>query len=163
MLRDKLGQWLTWTRMHWERFQWSILRAEASRRHSWAWSWRGPPTQTSSGRRTDSYTGQIRCPCPCIALITVSVREKNMWISIMSLIPSLSHRLLYVTFRTFSWSWVSSPTNTWFPCVRFIHNYTWFQCVSCKLPRSTVEIRITNGCAWLKHNLHLISRLPLSS
>ena len=84
----------------------------------------------------------------------------NDRLSIKSLIPRLSHRLSYVTFRTVSWSWNSSPTISWpvgCASVYIIHMYP--MCVTQNAARGTVEIRMTNGCAQLKRNHDLISVL----
>ena len=79
----------------------------------------------------------------------------NGLINFISLIPRLSHRLSYFTFRTISWSCVSSPTITWLPVryasVYIIHMYP--MCVAQSAARGTVKselgqwIRITIGCA----------------
>ena len=79
---------------------------------------------------------------------------------IISLIPRLSHRLSYVTFRTISWSWNSSPTISWpgrYASLYIIHIYP--TCVAQSAARGTVEIRMTIGWAQLKHNHDLISVL----
>ena len=49
---------------------------------------------------------------------------KGVLVNIISLIPRLSHRLSYVSFRTtcISWSWNSSPTISWLP-VRYASIY----------------------------------------
>ena len=87
----------------------------------------------------------------------------SLWAS--QSIPRLSHRLSYVTFRTISWSWNSSPTISWLPVryasVYIIHMYP--MCVAQSAARGTVEIRMTIGCAQLKRNLDLIlKRIALS-
>ena len=90
-------------------------------------------------------------------------------VNIRSLIPRLSHRLSYVTFRTTSWSWNSSPTILWLP-VRYASVYIIHMnsmCVTQNATRGTVKselgqwIRINIGCARLKRNLDLIS-VPFS-
>ena len=67
------------------------------------------------------------------------------WLSIIiSLIPRLSHRLSYVTFQTISWSWNSSPTNTWLPMrcasVYIIHMNP--MCAAQSAARSTVKLEL---------------------
>ena len=85
--------------------------------------------------------------------------------AIISLIPTLSHRLSYLTFRTISRSCVGTPTITWLPCV-YAYVYIMHMnpmCVAQSAARGTVKselgqwIRITIRCAQLKRNLELIS------
>ena len=85
---------------------------------------------------------------------------------IISLIPRLSHRLLYLTFRTISWSWNSS-TNYFmaraFLRVRFHNTHESYVCRAkcrvCGTVKSKLGqwIRINIGRARLKRNLDLIS------
>ena len=80
---------------------------------------------------------------------------------IISLIPRLSHRLSYVTFRTISWSWNSSPTISWPRALRVrLHNtHVSYVCRAKCRARGTVEIRMAIGYAQLKRNHDLISVL----
>ena len=87
----------------------------------------------------------------------------TVWI--ISLIPRLSHRLEYLTFRTISCSCNSSPTISWLP-MRYASVYIMHMnpmCVAQSAARGTVKsklgqwIRINIGSARLKRNLDLIS------
>ena len=85
---------------------------------------------------------------------------------IISLIPRLSHRLEYFSFRTISWSWNSSPNYFMARAlrVRFHHNthesyVCRAKCRVCGTVKSELGqwIRINIGRARLKRNLDLIS------
>ena len=86
---------------------------------------------------------------------------------IISLIPRLSHRLSYVTFRTISWSWNSSP-NYFMALALRVHLLNTHEsyvcrakCRVCGTVKSELHvgqwIRINIGRAQLKRNLDLIS------
>ena len=84
----------------------------------------------------------------------------------ISLIPRLSHRLSYLTFRTISWSWNSS-TNYFmaraFLRIHFHNTHESYVCRAkcrvCGTVKSELGqwVRINIGCARLKRNLDLIS------
>ena len=84
---------------------------------------------------------------------------------VISLIPRLSHRLSYVTFRTISWSWNSSPNYFMARAlrVRFHNTHESYVCRAkcrvCGTVKSELGqwIRINIGRARLKRNLDLIS------
>ena len=85
---------------------------------------------------------------------------------IISLIPRLSHRLEYFTFRTISWSWNSSPNYFMARAlrVRFHHNtHESHVCrAKCRVCGTVISelgqlIRINIGRAWLQRNVDLIS------
>ena len=85
---------------------------------------------------------------------------------IISLIPRMSHRLEYFTFRTISWSWNSSPNYFMARALRvhFHHNtHESYVCrAKCRVCGTLISelgqwIRINIGRARLKRNLDLIS------
>ena len=100
---------------------------------------------------------QGKWPVWCKCICSSGYKFILKWFKMISLIPRLSHRLEYFTFRTISWSWNSSPTISWpvrYASVYIIHMYP--MRVAQSATRGTVEIRMTIGCAQLKRNHDLI-------
>ena len=91
-------------------------------------------------------------------------RQIHFIFDIISLIPRLSHRLSYLTFRTISWSWNSS-TNYFMARALRVRSESYesyvcrAKCRVCGTVKSELGqwIRIKIGRARLKHNLDLIS------